>query len=374
MIRDPRQIVTPFAFQVHPELLGLPLATPKRRLAALLLDLIIASIFASLGNFFLALGVSVIFFWIAIRSRGTNPAYNFMRFGGAGLASILVFGLSLGIIEGFDTSEEKTSTNNRIENIDGIETEINVDEINWMELGSKMAAIDYSNADSLEHQLEHLAEDLTGISATKESSDFLTDLPEDFPEQLSLLQTAITTKDSLGIDSLRSIIAPILASTEINELKNEKKSLRNKNAGLSDQIEELEDEIENPSFYKTIKTWFGFMGLSMGWIGLYFIASVAYFRGQTLGKRLLQIRIVRLNNKPVGLFFSFERFGGYAAGLATGLLGFFQIFWDANRQAIHDKIASTVVIDTRPSKIKKTEHLRRDILLSNNPEGVDSEE
>ena len=374
MIRDPRQIVTPFAFQVHPELLGLPLATPKRRLAALLLDLIIASIFASLGNFFLALGVSIIFFWIAIRSRGTNPVYNFMRFGGAGLASILVFGLALGIIEGFDTSEEKTSTNNRIENIDGIETEINVDEINWMELGSKMAAIDYSNADSLEHQLEHLAEDLTGISAAKESTDFLADLPEDFPEQLSLLQTAITTKDSLGIDSLRSIIAPILASTEINELKNEKKSLRNKNAGLSNQIEELEDEIENPSFYKTIKTWFGFMGLSMGWIGLYFIASVAYFRGQTLGKRLLQIRIVRLNNKPVGLFFSFERFGGYAAGLATGLLGFFQIFWDANRQAIHDKIASTVVIDTRPSKIKKTEHLRRDILLSNDPEGVDSEE
>ena len=33
-----------------------------------------------------------------------------------------------------------------------------------------------------------------------------------------------------------------------------------------------------------------------------------------------------------------------AAGFATGLLGFAQVFWDANRQAIHDRISGTVVI------------------------------
>ena len=38
------------------------------------------------------------------------------------------------------------------------------------------------------------------------------------------------------------------------------------------------------------------------------------------------------------------RAGGYAAGVATGTLGFLQIYWDANRQAIHDKVAGTVVI------------------------------
>ena len=41
---------------------------------------------------------------------------------------------------------------------------------------------------------------------------------------------------------------------------------------------------------------------------------------------------------------SFERAGGYAAGFATGLLGFAQIFWDPNRQAIHDKVSETIVI------------------------------
>ena len=44
---------------------------------------------------------------------------------------------------------------------------------------------------------------------------------------------------------------------------------------------------------------------------------------------------------------SFSRFGGYAAGLATGLLGFLQILWDPNRQGIQDQIAGTVVIRER---------------------------
>lgn len=41
---------------------------------------------------------------------------------------------------------------------------------------------------------------------------------------------------------------------------------------------------------------------------------------------------------PVG------RFGGYAASIATGLVGFLQVLWDANRQGLHDRIAGTVVL------------------------------
>jgi uncharacterized RDD family membrane protein YckC len=79
-------------------------------------------------------------------------------------------------------------------------------------------------------------------------------------------------------------------------------------------------------------------------MGLYFTATVALWQGRTPGKRLLHIRVVRLNGKPIGWWAAFERFGGYAAGVATGLLGFAQIFWDKNRQAIHDKIAETAVV------------------------------
>ena len=66
--------------------------------------------------------------------------------------------------------------------------------------------------------------------------------------------------------------------------------------------------------------------------------------GQTPGKRLMGVRVVRLDGNPVTWWHAFERAGGYAAGVATGTLGFVQVYWDANRQAIHDKVAGTVVI------------------------------
>ncbi len=54
--------------------------------------------------------------------------------------------------------------------------------------------------------------------------------------------------------------------------------------------------------------------------------------------------VVRLESKPIGWWAVFNRFGGYAASMFTGLLGFFQKFWDENRQALHDRIANTVVV------------------------------
>jgi len=59
----------------------------------------------------------------------------------------------------------------------------------------------------------------------------------------------------------------------------------------------------------------------------------------------LGIRVIQLDGAKISLWAVFGRYGGYAAGFKTGLLGFMQIFWDANRQWIQDKISSTVVID-----------------------------
>jgi uncharacterized RDD family membrane protein YckC len=54
--------------------------------------------------------------------------------------------------------------------------------------------------------------------------------------------------------------------------------------------------------------------------------------------------VVRLSGAPIGWWAAFERFGGYAASIFTGLLGFLQITWDRNRMALHDKITETVVV------------------------------
>jgi hypothetical protein len=86
------------------------------------------------------------------------------------------------------------------------------------------------------------------------------------------------------------------------------------------------------------------LGLGLGWAALYHTLFVAWFGGRTLGKKLLKIRVVKLNGSQFSLWESFERYGGYGAGFATGLLGFAKVYWDANRQAIQDKISETVVI------------------------------
>ena len=94
------------------------------------------------------------------------------------------------------------------------------------------------------------------------------------------------------------------------------------------------------------------LGVGIGWSSLYFTLFVAWWKGQTPGKRLLRLKIVQLDATPMTLWESFGRYGGYAAGLSTGLLGFLQVYWDPNRQAIQDKISSTVVIDVSKPKRK----------------------
>ena len=89
------------------------------------------------------------------------------------------------------------------------------------------------------------------------------------------------------------------------------------------------------------------LGLRFGWAIAYFSLLPFWWKGQTVGKRLFGLRVVELTGKPLGLMTCFGRYGGYAAGLATGGMGFLQILWDPNRQAVEDKLAHTVVVDLR---------------------------
>jgi uncharacterized RDD family membrane protein YckC len=89
------------------------------------------------------------------------------------------------------------------------------------------------------------------------------------------------------------------------------------------------------------------VGASFGWGIVYFSLLPALWQGQTIGKKVLGLRIVELTGKPMTVMRCLKRYGGYAAGMATGGLGFTQLFWDDNRQAIQDRAAHTVVIDLR---------------------------
>lgn len=91
------------------------------------------------------------------------------------------------------------------------------------------------------------------------------------------------------------------------------------------------------------------VGVGFGWGLVYFSLLPAWWRGQTVGKRLLKLRVVELTGEPMTVLRGLRRYGGYAASMATGGIGFLQVLWDPNRQALQDRAAHTVVLDERPS-------------------------
>jgi hypothetical protein len=156
---------------------------------------------------------------------------------------------------------------------------------------------------------------------------------------------AVEDGDSSAIMELRSPLVALLARDTLESLQTAVGEADNRWQAAEARAEELEDELEAgrglvAGFTRLLED----LGLGLGWTGLYFTGFIVLWRGRTPGKRLFGLRVVRLDNLPIGWWSAFGRFGGYAAGVATGLLGFLQIFWDPNRQAIQDKIAGTVVL------------------------------
>jgi hypothetical protein len=146
--------------------------------------------------------------------------------------------------------------------------------------------------------------------------------------------SALAAADSAAPDSLTLLAAA-------------NRQLRERNASLSAELDRRRDEDEKQG----VRGWLGGvsddLGLGFGWFALYFTAFTVLGRGQTPGKRLLGIKVLRLDNRPLGWWLAFERFGGYAASFSTGLLGFAQVLWDRNRQALHDRAVGTVVVRLR---------------------------
>ena len=83
------------------------------------------------------------------------------------------------------------------------------------------------------------------------------------------------------------------------------------------------------------------------------IVNVAYFigfwawRGQTLGKMVANVKVVRTDGKPVDLRTAVLRFLGYIVCVLTLGIGFLLVAFDDRKQGLHDKIAGTYVIPLR---------------------------
>lgn len=85
------------------------------------------------------------------------------------------------------------------------------------------------------------------------------------------------------------------------------------------------------------------------WAVTVFLAPVYYiffwtFGGQTPGKALMGVRVVRFDGQPMTVWRSVRRFFGYLVCAATLGLGFAWAIIDDRRQGWDDKLAGTVVI------------------------------
>jgi uncharacterized RDD family membrane protein YckC len=72
--------------------------------------------------------------------------------------------------------------------------------------------------------------------------------------------------------------------------------------------------------------------------------------GRTPGKWVARTRILSLTSERMGLWQSVERGLGYGAAVLEAGLGLLQFFWDRNRMCAQDRLAETIVIDTRTQK------------------------
>ena len=97
-----------------------------------------------------------------------------------------------------------------------------------------------------------------------------------------------------------------------------------------------------PEEVEHLATLFGlFIGLFFG--PVYFTLFTGW-DGQTIGKWIFGLRVVRTSGDPIGYWKALLRYTGYSVSLLLFGLGFFMIAVDRNKRGLHDLIAGTYVI------------------------------
>jgi len=366
-------VITPDSFQISPAITGLPLARPSRRLVAMLLDLVIVAILVkSAGALLLGLAAALFAFRMSakVTGAGVRPFGKVVRFSIRAFGAFILFLVATSIwsrgAEGLRRGVQLSLSSGG-----GADT---TKLTAWQTLGLVPQVTALQNAQTEAEAVRLAGELANGFRRTGMKEDEVRATLEDVVDEAEndwmrrAVQTALAPPASAGsakpvtADSLarayaaytaagdtaaaRKIqpqLASVLARDSLDELRGELREAGRENRQLAARAERA----ENRGILHSITALLDELGLGFGWTGLYFTAFLTLWRGQTPGKKLAGVRVVRLNGQPMTLWTSFERFGGYAAGLVTGLLGFAQVFWDRNRQMIHDKIVETVVVRER---------------------------
>jgi hypothetical protein len=297
--------VTPEELNVAPALLGQPLARPWRRLLAMGADLAAIGIVSSLSNFWLLAACALGIYEHARAQRRAPPPWRLYAAGGLVLLMALA-GL-------WDLVDELGRPSPARVVQEGAEEDSEVREI---------------VADALAEAAPALALATSAVAPTPApaaSAPMAASAPANAPAPAP-------------VDAAASAAATITTlQAEVRRLKRQ----------LARERTAAEEAAAAEHWRERLRRLGLEFGIGYGWALVYFTMLPVWWRGQTVGKRLLGLRAVELTGKPMTPLLSFKRFGGYLAGMATGGLGFLQLLWDPNRQALQDKAAHTVVVDER---------------------------
>lgn len=397
--RARRTVVTEEALIVSPLVVGRPLAAPWRRGAAISVDVVLCATLANAPNVLFGVAAAMVLLRVSSRRAG-NPGFVrrslrvMSRLGGAVILFVAAIALwdavahrlagnrpaSVAVEVGRST-EDGAAPPVRLSGVQAIRFGSGVAGLfsadDPEELGQATTALLESLRDSgmAPEEARNAVEEIAGSFEGKPWANTLVDsvLQADrvvhpaptsaAPEPLASASAAgrdslvvayaaaFSAGDTAAADSLRPTVIRLLSADTVALLSAALSSVGSERDDLREEVAGLEERLESrPGISVMLRALSEDLGVGLGWFGLYFTATTALWHGRTPGKKLLGIRVIGLNGKSIGWWASFERFGGYAAGFATGLLGFAQIFWDDNRQAIHDKIAMTAVIRDRTGR------------------------
>jgi hypothetical protein len=343
--RDPRSIVTPGAFELSEALLGTQLAPPGRRFAALMIDLlVIGTITAVTRSFALVLGVVAAGFLMRAGLKRTPVTGSV--FGRAMRLSVGCLGVFIAILTAvvwascgidFDRDDDDGDATSLARSLNG---------------GAAGAA----DADSIIARLLPEEAEIAAPAPTEIAGD-VADLTvaEALDAYSAALRSDARDDEALALlDALRLRLAEEVAADTLAALQDRIARLERTNRRQASDLEQTEEALADATsggLFDWLRSFVDELGFGFGWASLYLTVALSWSNGQTVGKRMLGLRVLRLDGKPITWWIAFERAGGYAAGFATGLLGFAQIFWDANRQGIHDRIVGTVVVLDKAERI-----------------------
>ncbi|WP_417762572.1 RDD family protein [Shewanella sp.] len=407
--KETRAIVTPFAFKLAPELVGMPLARPWRRGVAILLDLTLVALLSSVPSIWIALLAGIGTWVLSKRHDQVVSAWarRWLRFVG----SLVIFVVVLELVGTYldDESDDSSDTEQTVSQLqqlshtaamvitaaklDDCSNKVCVEEkLPFMkeqldavypdkpgtrrelvtslfdELAFLSAAEKQQYAAQLMAGVAPQAKDATVASEAPATEQTESDtssgkialtlqIVDDEPAQPDTPASETVTATPVATDSSKAAepntVIPVAAdsskvteanTTTPNTVGAEDESLSDACvAALATEHDKMETSVQH-SVIEWAKGIIADLGLGLSWGALYFTLFTALLRGQTPGKKLLGLRVVRLNGEPLTLWGAFGRYGGYGAGVTTGLLGFLQIYWDNNRQCIQDKIGETVVV------------------------------